>query len=141
MKLNGTFHKAVVKKILPLTDPSMYMCVYSLTSKYSGQVQSVVEIDLIPACDTYKFFNRSWQELTHLAQELSQSSHGVRSVTSKRGGQTKKVLKTQCGEEVQCILFRWKAYCHGDDGTQTWSVWDQDKPITASVHVPDPFGR
>jgi hypothetical protein len=25
--------------------------------------------------------------------------------------------------------------------TQTWSVWEQDKPIAAPLHVTDPLGR
>ena len=32
VKLHSTFRKAVVKKILPLTDLSMYMCVHSTSS-------------------------------------------------------------------------------------------------------------
>ena len=73
VKMNDTFHKAVVKKILPLTDPSMYMCVHSTTSRYSGQVQAALETEIVPDCDTYKFFNRIRQGLTQLAQDLSQS--------------------------------------------------------------------
>ena len=38
VKLHGSFHKAVVKKILLTTDPPMHMCVHSDTSRYTGQV-------------------------------------------------------------------------------------------------------
>jgi hypothetical protein len=73
-KLHGTFHKVVVKKILPLTDPPMYMCVYSPTSRYAGHVQAVLEVDIIPDCGTYKFFNRSRQGLTQI---YARSGRGV----------------------------------------------------------------
>ncbi len=73
MKLHGTFHKAVVKKILPLTDPLMYVCVHSTTSRYSGQVQAALETEMVPSCGTYKFFKRSREVLKQLAQDLSQS--------------------------------------------------------------------
>ena len=73
VQLHGTFHKAVVKKILLITDPPMYMCVHSTTSPYSGQVQSVLETEIVPDCVTYKFFKWSREGLTQLAQDLSQS--------------------------------------------------------------------
>ncbi len=63
VKLHGTFHKTVVKKILPLTDPPMYMCVYSTTSRYSGQVHAALEAEIAPSCGTYKFFKRSREGL------------------------------------------------------------------------------
>ncbi len=94
--LHDTFHKAVVKKILPLTDPPMYMCVHSTTSRYSGQVQAVLETEIVPGGGTYKFFKRNREGLTQLAQDLSQSCHAARSAARKRGAETKKVLKAMC---------------------------------------------
>ena len=82
----------------------MYMCVHSATSRCAGQVQVVQESDIVPVCDTYKFFKRNRQELTQFAQELSQSWYSVRSATSKRGTETKKVFKPMCTEEGECVL-------------------------------------
>jgi hypothetical protein len=51
--------------------------------------------------------------------------------------QTKKSFQL-CG----CVhLLAWKAYCRGDEGTQTWSAREQDKPIAVPPHVADPIGR
>jgi hypothetical protein len=110
VKLHGTFHKAVVKKILPLTDPTMYMCVDSTTSRYSGQVQAALETEIVPACGTYKFFKRSREGLKQLAQDLSHWWHSGRSTVSKRRTETKKVLKAIRAEEDECVLLAWKAY-------------------------------
>ena len=71
-------------------------------------------------CGTYKFFKRSRQKLTQLAQELSQSWHSVRSAANKRGTETKKVLKTKRAMEEESVLLVWQAYCRGDEGTRTW---------------------
>ena len=141
VKLHGTFHKAVVKKILPLTDPPMYMCVHSTTSRYSGQVQAASEAEIVPACGTYKFFKRSREGLKQLAQDLSHSWHSARSAASKRGAETKKVLKAMRAAEDERVVLAWKAYCRGDDGTRTWSAREQEKPIAALPHVADPLGR
>jgi hypothetical protein len=141
VKLHGTFHKAVVKKILPLTDPPMYMCVHSTTSRYSGQVQAALEAEIVPACGTYKFFKRSREGLKQLAQDLSHSWHSARSAASKRGAETKKVLKAMRAAEDERVVLAWKAYCRGDDGTRTWSAREQEKPIAALPHVADPLGR
>ena len=141
VKLHGTFHKAVVKKILPLTDPPMYMCVHSTTSRYTGQVQAALEAEIVPACGTYKFFKRSREGLKQLAQDPSHSWHAARSAVSKRGAETKKVLKAMRAAEDERVLLAWKAYCRGDDGTHTWSAREQDKPIAAPPHVADPLGR
>jgi hypothetical protein len=67
--------------------------------------------------------------------------HTVRSTTNKRGAETKKVLKTMRTAEDERVLFVWKSYCRGDDGTQTWSAREQDKTIAAPSHVADPLGR
>jgi hypothetical protein len=140
VKVHGTFHKAVVKKILPLTDPTMYMCVHSSTSRYSGQVQAALEADIIPACDTYKSFKRSRDGLKQFAQDLSQSSHAARSAASKLRAETKKGLKAMRAAEDERVVLAWKAYCRGDDGTRTWSAREQEKPIAALPHVADPLG-
>jgi hypothetical protein len=99
------------------------------------------KLEIVPACGTYKFFKWSREGLKQLAQDLSHSCHAARSVASKRGAETKKVLKTMCAAEDERVLLAWKAYCHGDDGTQTWSAREQDKPIAAPSHVADPLGR
>ena len=39
------------------------------------------------------------------------------------------------------VELAWKAYCRGDDGTQTWRVREQMNPIQAPFHVADPLGR
>ena len=33
-----------------------------------------------------------------------------------------KVLKAMRAAEDERVLLDWKAYCHDDDGTQTWSA-------------------
>ena len=119
----------------------MYMCVYSVISRYSGQVQSVEETGIVPGCGTCKFFKRSSQKLTQLTQNLSQSCHSVRSTTRKLGAETKKVLKVILTVEEESVLLDWETYCCGDDGTRTWSVREQDEPITVPVQLTDPFGR
>jgi hypothetical protein len=141
VKLHDTFHKAVVKEILPLTDPPMYMCVHSNTSRHSGQVQVALEAEIVPSCGTYKFFKRSREGLKQLTQDPSHSWNAARSVVSKRGAETKKVLKAMHAAEDARVLLVWKAYCRGDDGTQTWSAREQDKPISVRPHVADQLGR
>jgi hypothetical protein len=140
VKLQVTFHKVKVKKILPLTDPPMYMCVHSTTSRYSGQVQTALEVKIVPACVTYKFFKRNRDGLKQLVQDLSQSWHAVRSAANKCGAETKKVLKSMLTVEDECVFLDWKPYCRGDDGTQTWNTREQNKSIETPFHVEDPFG-
>ncbi len=65
------------------------------TSRYSGQVQVVLEVEIVPACATYKLFNRRRGGLTQLVKDLSQSWYVVRSTISKRGVETKKVLRVR----------------------------------------------
>ena len=43
--------------------------------------------------------------------------------------------------EDERVELAWKAYCRGDDGTQTWRVREQMNPIPAPFHVADPLGR
>jgi hypothetical protein len=70
----------------------------------------------------HKIFKRSREGLKQLAQDLSHSCHSARSAASKRGAETKKVLKGMCAAEDERVLLVWKAYCLDDDGTQTWSA-------------------
>jgi hypothetical protein len=65
----------------------------------------------------------------------------VRSAASKRGAETRKVLKGMRAAEDERVVLAWKAYCRGDDGTRTWSAREQEKPIAALPHVADPLGR
>ena len=80
----------------------------------------------------HKFFKRSREGLKQLAQDLSHSWHSARSASSKRGAETKKVLKAMRAAEDERVLLAWKAYCRGDDGTQTWSAREQE--IIKSVY-------
>jgi hypothetical protein len=100
-----------------------------------------LETEIVPGCGTYKFFKRSREGLKQLAQDLSHSWHSARSAASKRGAETKKVLKAMRAAEDERVELAWKAYCRGDEGTQTWSAREQDKPIAAPPHVADPLGR
>jgi hypothetical protein len=111
VKVHGTFHKAVVKKILPLTDPPMYMCVHSSTSRYSGQVQAALEADIIPACDTYKSFKRSRDGLKQFAQDLSQSSHAAapQPASSERRQRKGSKLCAQRKTSVLCLPGKYTA--------------------------------
>jgi hypothetical protein len=43
--------------------------------------------------------------------------------------------------EDERVLLAWKTYCRDDDGMQTWSAREQDKPIAAPTHVADPLGH
>jgi hypothetical protein len=98
-------------------------------------------LEIVPACDTYKFFKRNREGLKQLVQDLSHSWHVPRSATSKCGAETKKVLKEMRTAEDERVFLAWKAYCRGDDGTQTWIAREQDTPIVAPPHVADPLGR
>ena len=105
VKLHDTFHKTVVKKILPLTDPPMYMCVHSTTSRYSGQVQADLETEIVPGCGTYKFFKWIREGHTQFVQDLSQSCHAVRSASNKCGTETKKVFRVTHSVEEESDLL------------------------------------
>ena len=62
-----------------------------------------MEAEIVPGCGTYKFFKRIREGFTQLAQDQSQSRHAARSAASKRGAETKKVLKTMCAAEEHCV--------------------------------------
>ena len=62
-----------------------------------------METEIVPDCDTYKFFKRIREGLTQLAQDLSQSWHADRSAVSKRGAETKKVLKAMRATEEERV--------------------------------------
>ena len=81
---------------------------------HQDTVKDKLEGDIVPGCVTYKFFNRRRQELTQVAQNLSQSWHNVHSVDNKRGSETKKVLKGMHTTEEDRVLLVWEAYYRGE---------------------------
>ena len=64
-----------------------------------------METEIVSDCDTYKFFKWIREGLTQLAEDLSQSWHVVRSAVSKRGSETKKVLKVMSAVEEERVLL------------------------------------
>ena len=60
-----------------------------------------METEIVPDCDTYKFFKRRREGLTQLAEDLSQSWNPDRTTVNKRGTETKKVLKVMLAVEEE----------------------------------------
>ncbi len=121
VKLHGTFHKAVIQKILRITEPPMYICVHESTSAFAGQVQAVPEHDITPACGTYNHYKRRRDELTVLASKMTAAWHSARSDASKRAAVTKKANKALRAAEQHVVDTMWLAYCAGEVGTHTWT--------------------
>ena len=115
VKLNGGYHKAVIKKILHISQPPMYMCVHSSSSVHAGQVQAVPEHDVTPACGTYNHYKRARQQ-----EGVGVAAHTARSEASRRGAITKKVNKQKRLAEELVVQQVWSAYCDGDQQTRTW---------------------
>jgi hypothetical protein len=99
----------------------------------------VLETEIVPACDTYKFFKRSREGLKQLAQDPSHSCHPPRSSANTIGVETKKVHKSTCAVEDERVFLARKTYCRDDDGTHTWNTREQDKPIVSLTHVVVPL--
>ena len=73
-------------------------------------MQVALEVEIVPVCDTYKLFNRRRGGLTQLVKDLSQLWYVVRSAISKRGVETKKVLRAMCTAEEERFWLAWKSY-------------------------------